>query len=60
MTPAGIVASGVGLRFEYRPVDFSVSDQLRAGRDNILIGEKLSWKPSCANRELRWTYPAPY
>lgn len=40
MTPAGIVASGVGLRFEYRPVDFSVSDQLRAGRDNILIGEK--------------------
>lgn len=35
---AAVAASGVALRFEYRPVQFSVSGQLLKGIDNIVIG----------------------
>lgn len=40
LTPAGIVASGAALRFEYRKTLFSLSDQVSKGMDNILVGEK--------------------
>ncbi|HEX8961994.1 MAG TPA: cellulose biosynthesis cyclic di-GMP-binding regulatory protein BcsB [Rhodocyclaceae bacterium] len=35
---AAVVASGVARRFDYRRVDFTVSDTLEAGRDNVVIG----------------------
>jgi hypothetical protein len=37
---AAAVASGVARRFDYRRVDFTVSDILEAGRDNVLIGNR--------------------
>jgi hypothetical protein len=35
---AGIVASGIAVRFDYRPVFFSLSQSVRPGMDNVLIG----------------------
>ena len=37
---AGLVASGLAVRFDYRPVVFSVSQTLLPRMDNILIGEE--------------------
>jgi cellulose synthase operon protein B len=39
-TIAGIVASGIARRFDYRPVSFTVSRRLRAGMDNVVIGKR--------------------
>ncbi len=36
---AGIIASGISLRFDYRDVIFTVSQKLKSGVDNILIGK---------------------
>lgn len=38
MRMAAVAASGVALRFEYRPVHFTLSGHLRSGYDNIVIG----------------------
>lgn len=35
---AAVVASGVARRFDYRRVDFTVSDTLKPGVDNVVIG----------------------
>lgn len=35
---AALAAAGVALRFDYRPVEFSVSSQVREGMDNVIIG----------------------
>ncbi|ROQ89896.1 cellulose biosynthesis cyclic di-GMP-binding regulatory protein BcsB [Desulfosoma caldarium] len=35
---AMLAASGVALRFAYRPVEFSVSDTLKPGCDNLVVG----------------------
>jgi hypothetical protein len=40
LTLAGIAASGVAKRFDYRKVLFTTSGDIRRGYDNILIGEK--------------------
>lgn len=40
LTPAGIVASGAALRFDYRKTVFTLSNQVSEGMDNILVGEK--------------------
>ena len=37
---AGIVASGVAKRFDYRKVSFSTSNSIKPGYDNVLIGGK--------------------
>lgn len=37
---AVLAASAAALRFAYRPVEFSVSDHLVPGRDNILVGSE--------------------
>ncbi len=37
---ASIIASGIAMRFDYRNVVFSVSQELRPGYDNVLIGDK--------------------
>lgn len=36
---AAIAASGVALRFDFRPVRFTLSQDLRQGVDNILLGD---------------------
>jgi len=36
---AGIIASGISLTFDYRDVIFTVSQKLKSGVDNILIGK---------------------
>lgn len=35
---ASIVASGIALRFEYRAINFTVSEGIKKGLDNIIIG----------------------
>ncbi len=39
-TLAGIVASGIARRFDFRRVGFSVSREPRPGMDNVLIGKR--------------------
>src|SRR5205085_6279769 len=39
-TLAGIVASGVARRFDYRRVGFTVSRALRPGVDNVVVGKR--------------------
>ncbi|MBC8023866.1 MAG: cellulose biosynthesis cyclic di-GMP-binding regulatory protein BcsB, partial [Burkholderiales bacterium] len=39
-TLAGIVASGVARRFDYRRVSFTVSRTLRPGLDNVVVGRR--------------------
>ena len=36
---AGLIASGLAVRFDYRPVLFSVSQNLQPQMDNVLVGE---------------------
>ncbi|NWF53365.1 MAG: cellulose biosynthesis cyclic di-GMP-binding regulatory protein BcsB [Syntrophaceae bacterium] len=36
---AGLIASGLAVRFDYRPVVFSVSQTLQPKMDNVLVGE---------------------
>jgi len=36
----GIVSSGIARRFDYKKVTFTVSDDIREGVDNILIGDR--------------------
>ena len=40
VTVAGVVASGIARRFDYRKVLFSTSDDIKPGSDNVLIGGK--------------------
>ncbi len=40
MNSAAIAASGAALRFEFRQVKFTVSQDLRQGMDNILLGDR--------------------
>ncbi|MBI5814188.1 MAG: cellulose biosynthesis cyclic di-GMP-binding regulatory protein BcsB [Nitrospinae bacterium] len=40
LTLAGIVASGVAKRFDYRKTLFSTSEGIRGGHDNVLLGKK--------------------
>jgi hypothetical protein len=39
-TLAGIVASGIARRFDYRPVTFTVSRKLVPGKDNVVVGRR--------------------
>ncbi len=45
LTQAGIVASGIARRFDYRKVIFSVSNTPRPGVDNVLIGNTSFVEP---------------
>lgn len=40
ITLTAVVASGVARRFDYRKVMFSMSDGVRDGYDNVLVGDK--------------------
>lgn len=40
LTIATILASGVARRFDYRPVSFTVSDTVKPGSDNFLLGSR--------------------
>jgi len=45
LTQAGIVASGIARRFDYRKVIFSVSDAPRPAMDNVVIGSTAFVQP---------------
>lgn len=51
---AVLAASGVALRFAYRPVEFSVSDTLKPGCDNLVVGS-----PDFLSRVLGASAPNP-
>lgn len=51
---AVLAASAVALRFAYRPVTFSVSDNLEPGRDNVVVGS-----PEFLSRILGSSAPTP-
>lgn len=40
LTIAAILASGVARRFDYRQVSFTVSDTVKPGSDNLLLGDR--------------------
>lgn len=46
----GIVSSGIARRFDYKKVLFSVSDDIREGVDNILIGDSTFVEDFLKNR----------
>lgn len=46
----GIVSSGIARRFDYKKVFFSVSDDIREGVDNILIGDNTFVEDFLKNR----------
>lgn len=37
---ASVVASSIAMRFEYRPVKFTISDSVKKGVDNIVLGNE--------------------
>jgi cellulose synthase operon protein B len=37
---AGVIASGVALRYEYQAIEFSTSDDIKLNTDNVLVGTK--------------------
>ncbi|MDP2681877.1 MAG: cellulose biosynthesis cyclic di-GMP-binding regulatory protein BcsB [Deltaproteobacteria bacterium] len=39
-TLAGIAASGIARRFDYRKVYFNISTDIKAGYDNVIVGDK--------------------
>jgi len=47
---AGIVASGVARRFDYRPVGFTVSEALLPGVDNVVVGRRAFLQKLAAAR----------
>src|SRR6185503_11171527 len=51
---AGIVASGVARRFDYRRVAFTVSRALRPGMDNVVVGKRsfMQTVPGAKNANL--------
>lgn len=51
---AVLAASAVALRFAYRSMTFSVSDELEAGRDNVVVGS-----PEFLSRILGSSAPTP-
>src|SRR5262249_41945356 len=40
VTTAGIVASGIARRYDYRKVEFSVGRTFKPGVDNVLVGKR--------------------
>jgi hypothetical protein len=46
----GLIASGLAVRFDYRPVHFSVSQDLQPKMDNVLIGESKFVKALLGDR----------
>lgn len=40
VTVAGVVASGIARRFDYRKILFTTSDDIKPGHDNVIIGGK--------------------
>ena len=52
LTLAAIVASGVARRFDYREVLFSMVREIKAGHDNILIGDRAFVKEFLAARGI--------
>jgi cellulose synthase operon protein B len=59
-TMAGIVASGVARKFDYRKVSFSISNDVKPGNDNILIGSKKFVEAFLKPRGVDINVPGPF
>ncbi len=60
VTMAGIVASGVARKFDYRKVLFSISNDVKPATDNVLIGNKKFVESFLRQRGVTITVPGPY
>ncbi|HEB02171.1 MAG TPA: cellulose biosynthesis cyclic di-GMP-binding regulatory protein BcsB [Nitrospirae bacterium] len=40
ITSAAVIASGIARRFDYREVTFSMTNEIKRGYDNVLVGDK--------------------
>ncbi len=54
---AAIAAMGISVRFDYRPVHFSLSGGLKPGCDNIVIGDKSFVTRITGNKHLNASGP---
>jgi len=52
ITLAAVVASGVARRFDYREVMFSMTQDIKKGQDNVLLGDKAFVESFLAARGL--------
>lgn len=62
MKPVALCASGVALRYEYRPVPFVLTDGFRSGMDTILVGPEAFIKSRLAPLDLLasdWSVTGP-
>ncbi len=59
-TMAAIVASGVARKFDYRKVLFSISNDVKPGTDNILIGSKKFVEAFLKARGVGLNVPGPF
>lgn len=57
---AGIVASGISLRFDYRDVIFNVSEKLEPGMDNFIIGTRDFVRKILSKYKLKFKITGPY
>lgn len=59
LTYAGVVASGVATRFEYKPTSFTTSNDIKLGHDNILVGTKAFVEKFLAQRDIELDIDSP-
>ena len=60
VTMAGIVASGIARKFDYRKVFFSISNDVNPGSDNVLIGSKKFVEAFLKLRDMDINVPGPF
>lgn len=59
LTFSGVVASGVANRFEYKPTNFSTSNDVLLNHDNILIGTKKFVEQFLAEKDIELDIDSP-
>lgn len=59
LTYAGVVASGVATRFEYKPTRFTSSNDIVLNHDNILVGTKAFVEQFLAERDIKVDIDSP-
>ena len=60
VTQAGVVASGVARKFDYRKVYFTLSNDIKPGQDNILIGNKKFIEAFLNRKGIDIKVPGPF
>lgn len=52
-TLASIVASGIARRFDYKKVTFTISQEIKPGQDNILVGSEVFVKEFLEQKNIK-------